>query len=502
MPASLPNYQSATGLLREKVESQIKTEITENRYLKVLDPPTIISPLGAIEKSSGSVRLIHDGSRPVGGALNDYACLDQKVRFQTLDDAATIIRQNSFLAKVDLKSAYRSVRVHPSNWPACGLQWQFANSSSPTYLLDTSLPFGSRLAPSIFHRLSQAVKRIMATFGFTKIIAYLDDFLIIEDSYEKCKRGLDTLMSTLRTLGFSIAWDKVVCPTTCLTFLGVQIDSVEGYFLLPPEKLFEFHTLVKATLELSRISLKQLQRLAGKLNWAASVVRGGRLYLRRILDLMRPMQHHRHKAKLSSAMRDDLHWWDQFLLVFNGKALFRTCRSKLHIYTDSSNRGAGMVWGSDWAFVDWKSDWPSISKHHINVKETLIIGLAVRRWAPHWAHRSVVIHTDNIAARCALNKGKSTSHVARAMVREIFWLSTIFNFDITAVHIPGVDNIEADAVSRLHSRKAFSTLDTVFKTQIAPIRPFWILYFLQHMSFSAFISVFTQVRQWMVAWSP
>ena len=47
-------------------------------------------------------------------------------------------------------------------------------------------------------------------------------------------------------------------------------------------------------------------------------------------------------------------------------------------------------------------------------------------------------------------------------LRRLFWLSTVFNFHITACYLPGMENVIADAFFRLHSTKhllhAFSVL--------------------------------------------
>ena len=101
------NYWSATNPdNRSTVEKQILTELEEGRYVRVSAKPTIVSGLGAIPKPSGGIRLIHDGSRPTGSALNDYALLDQHLRFQSLEDAVDLLSLGSYLAKLNLKSAY------------------------------------------------------------------------------------------------------------------------------------------------------------------------------------------------------------------------------------------------------------------------------------------------------------------------------------------------------------------------------------------------------------
>ena len=127
-------------------------------------------------------------------------------------------------------------------------------------LLDTRLPFGGRRSPEIFHRLTQAVRRIMAR------VVYLDEFLSIVESKEACQTAFDALLALLRNLGFSISWHKVVHPIQPLVFLGILPDTVECAMSLPAEKL---KTLHKFLLEFSvrrRASKRQLQVLAGKLN--------------------------------------------------------------------------------------------------------------------------------------------------------------------------------------------------------------------------------------------
>ena len=178
-PAFTHNYLSATSTFRKQAEAQILEEIFQGHYKLAGIQPDIVSAIGAIpKKDSDEVRLIHDCSRPVGSSLNSHATIE-KQKFQTLDEATQLISPRAYMAKVDLKSAYRSVPIHPSNINATGLAWKFSNSSHLTFMYDTRLPFGARKAPSIFHRLTQAVRWEMSQRGFNAVIAYLDDFLII-----------------------------------------------------------------------------------------------------------------------------------------------------------------------------------------------------------------------------------------------------------------------------------------------------------------------------------
>ena len=56
--------------------------------------------------------------------------------------------------------------------------------------------------------------------GFTTIVVYLDDVLVIESTKQECQFAFDTLYKLLLSLGFQISPSKLVYPYQQLTFLG------------------------------------------------------------------------------------------------------------------------------------------------------------------------------------------------------------------------------------------------------------------------------------------
>jgi len=132
--AEVNNYKSATELpYKDKVESRIIHEISQGNYVITQTKPTIISALGAIPKSdSDDIRLIHDCSRPIGAGVNSYASCEH-YEYESVERACKLIKPGAFLAKIDLKNAYRHVPIHPSNYLATGLKWTFSGNSQPTY---------------------------------------------------------------------------------------------------------------------------------------------------------------------------------------------------------------------------------------------------------------------------------------------------------------------------------------------------------------------------------
>ena len=83
-----PLYDAAT--------SQIKKEIENGNYVLCREPPKIVSPMATIPKPDGDVRLIHDCSRPIGEAVNDYCCADWHFTFSRVDDAANLMKPGCF----------------------------------------------------------------------------------------------------------------------------------------------------------------------------------------------------------------------------------------------------------------------------------------------------------------------------------------------------------------------------------------------------------------------
>lgn len=463
-----------------QVESQIDYEILHGNYVICDRPMNIVSAMGAIPKSPNKVRLIHDASRPIGKSLNDYTS-DNSCSYMDLSHACKLITKNCFLAKVDLQSAYRSVNIHPSNYRFTGLKWQFTNDSSVTYLYDAKLPFGAAKSPSIFQRLSSCVCRIVKLhYGITAIV-YIDDFLVIEKTFEKCMFALQVLVKTLRQLGFCINWNKVEGPCQQLTFLGVRIDTCALTLSLPQDKLEALHELLMTFQSKKRASKRQLESLIGKLNWACQVIQGGRTFLRRVINAKNTL--HRQSDKvLLDCFRKDLEWWTAFLPVFNGTVRFLETRPVRSLMTDACNSGGGGYFHGDYFYVNWALGLPEVADKHINAKETLAIILALQRWAPLLSNKKVIVYTDNTTARANINKGASKNTFIMDWLRSLFWTQASYNFSVYAAYVKGKLNTLADVISRLNEPNMLIKLYEMLPFDGSCIVPFTVKALVSHMS--------------------
>jgi hypothetical protein len=483
-PACQENHQS-TQRYKKQVEAELVSQIALGNYVCASKQPTVVSALGAIPKSDGSVRLIHDGSRPVGTAMNNYSNPDP-VRFQTLQDACSLAKSNYFMAKVDLQAAYRSVPIHPDDYAATGLKWTFGDATEPTYIFDTRLPFGSNKGPGIFNKLSQAIRRCMVRRGFRGLVAYIDDFFICAPTYEECKYWMDMLIRLVRKLGLLISWKKVEGPVQRLTFLGVQIDTKRSTVSLDQQKLSQLQQELWVFSKRTRASKQQLQSLAGKLNWASNVIRGGRFFLRRIINSMSSLKQQRHKTQLGSDFYADLSWWLTFLETFNGTAYY-TCDTQ-HVHVDACNAAAGSFWLGQWEYIVFHCDMPKASRLHINYKEICAVVRAVDKWSQLWQGHTVVFHTDSTVTKAVINKGWSKNVYINSLLRRMAWKCAKLNIRVKAAHVSGSINTMADTISRLHEPgRIYDLLQLLSRwhhghTPNTPLK--------DHMSIQAFLSLF------------
>ena len=454
-PVQCDNHKSAQpgSPLYEQATAQILKEVQMGNYEVVSNPPLIVSPMGIIPKPDGGVRLIHDCSLPRGSSVNDYCSSDWHQHFSRVDEAAALVTEGCYMAKVDLQSAYRSVKISEHSKQVTGLKWQFGDTT--VYLRDTRLCFGSKLAPGIFHRLTQAVRRMLIRRGLKATVVYLDDFFIKADTLKECAEAMNVLIALLRKLGFQINWKKVVDPSTRIIFLGIEIDSIVMCLRLPEDKLTQVRQELFIFLNRKRASKKQLQSLAGKLNFCASVVYGGRVFSRRIIDTINLLKEGRHKIKLSTSIKSDILWWHNFMASFNGRSMLLEKQPITSVFTDSCILGAGAIYNGDWFYTNWQLDWPIVANLHINSKEILAVFLAVCRWAPAWSNERIYIQSDNITSVATINCCTSKDPFVMSCLRILFWLSAKYNFHITSRYIPGLINTIADNISRAHEPGRF-----------------------------------------------
>jgi hypothetical protein len=469
------NYRSTLNENKNKVEKRILEEIDKGNYIKSSVRPNNVSSLGAVPKDGDDVRLIHDLSRPKGG-INSLAW-DTSVTYTSVDEVTRLIKPTSYLAKIDLKSAYRSIPISKECFDLTGLQWFFKGDKCATYLFDSKLPFGAAKSCRIFQCVTDSICRAMARQNFV-VRSYIDDFVCVADDEISCLACYHALIELIESLGLEVNYNKVCLPQRVITFLGVVIDCNRRSLSLPDFKIQELKVLLSKLFNKKKVTKLELQKILRKLNWASRVIKGGRTFMRRLIDLSCKPRESFHYVRLNMAAKQDLSWWIECLSLFNGTCKFR-CDVPLPNYcfsTDACLTGGGAFFGADWFHVNWLMDCPELHGRHINELELATVVIALLRWGPQLEGSHVRVRSDNMATVAALNNSTSRGASLMPWVRELFWLGVRYDITITSSFIPGVENLLADRLSRLDSLNAaadarviladFSNREVMCKTHI------------------------------------
>ncbi len=179
-----------------------------------------------------------DLSAPECHSVNDGIDKDlSSVRYTSLVDVVSRVQElweGALLAKADVKAAYRNVPVHPRDRWLLGMRWE-----GKTFV-DGTLPFGLRSAPLLFTALGDAIEWIATERGAVWLRHYIDDFVAVgRRGTDECRRTMEVFKETCLRLGMPLDPNKEEGPSTVLTFLGIEIDSVKLEVRLPQEKLSE-----------------------------------------------------------------------------------------------------------------------------------------------------------------------------------------------------------------------------------------------------------------------
>ena len=94
---------------------------------------------------------------------------------------------------------------------------------------EAMLPFELRSALKIFTAFANALQWILLRRGVTFVWHYIDDFIVCgPPTSPECHRTLQIMTSTCEELGVPLAKHKVAGPTSCITVLGIKIDTKAG----------------------------------------------------------------------------------------------------------------------------------------------------------------------------------------------------------------------------------------------------------------------------------
>ncbi|XP_017467975.1 PREDICTED: uncharacterized protein LOC108360273 isoform X2 [Rhagoletis zephyria] len=197
-------------VIEEKVEQKINEALAQDIIEPVLGPSSWISPIVAVFKDNGEIRLCVDMRRA------NQAVLRENYPLPTFDNFMTKLRGAKLFSRLDLKWAYHQLELDESS------------REITTFITHKGvfrykrLMFGINSAPEIFQRVLEELLS-----PCKNCLNYIDDVIIFGITEKDHNEALEKVLEVFKKNNFLLNYDKCVWRVKKLKFLG-HILSDDG----------------------------------------------------------------------------------------------------------------------------------------------------------------------------------------------------------------------------------------------------------------------------------
>jgi hypothetical protein len=315
---------------------------------------------------------------------------------------------------IDLRRAFRQIRIDPLDWPLICVSWDNA------FYVNISVAFGVRHGAAFTQRLSQAVCDILDAKHITTI-PYIDDYIGAHPSLSLANTAYNRSIQLFQELGLELNPKKCVRPTTSITWIGVVFDSQDMTMRIPPTVITDTIALVHTWLHKSTATRHELQILLGKLFHAGKCCLAARLFVGRMLPTLRATTPS-GSTTLTHSFRADLQWWNTMLPLYNGRLLIQLTRPTHHIYIDLHDSDISIFTSTHSTTIPNPPIFPTNTRHGANRELFAVLG-ALTLWGTQWVESELLIHCNNTQRLQVLVHGRSRIDTILDIARRI-WLIT------------------------------------------------------------------------------
>ncbi|CAN6328531.1 unnamed protein product [Urochloa humidicola] len=351
-------------------------------------------------------------------ALNDRTLKD-KYPIPVVDKLLDELHGARFFTKLDLRSGYHQVRVHPDDIEKTAFRTHHGHFE---FLV---MPFGLTNAPATFQSLMNDVLR---SFLRRFVLVFFDDILIYSTTWTEHLQHVRTILDTLRANNLYIKRSKCTFGAPSVSYLG-HIISGQG-IAMEGDKV---EAIASWPTPCSARGLRGFLGLAG--------------YYRKFIQNFGVIA-----APLTALLKKDgFRWTEEATTAFQALKTALTTAPVLQlpdfdtsfvVDCDASGCGFGAVLHQGAGPLAFFSR-PFAARHlKIAAYECELISLvqAVRHWRPYLWGRKFIIHTDHYSLKYMLDQCLST-------IPQHQWISKLFGLDFTVEYRPGRLNTVVDALS-------------------------------------------------------
>jgi hypothetical protein len=282
-----------------------------------------------------------------------------------------------------------------------------------------------------------------------KLSIYVDD-IILSGNRDTIHTHRDFVLKVLRELGWFINQEKSSLePSVCKNYIGYTIQTVNDdgnvWISIPNVRISAVRRDIKRALKKGWLSARALARIAGQLISMSKAVIPAKLLLRNLYGTLKKRSSWQDILILDEYAVADLKWWIGSLAVWNGRAIIPH-NIDIQMTTDASSVAWGAVLGDKQAQGYWNQ---RLSYMPSNYRELMAIRLALVSFTTELRGKTVQILTDNITSAAYINFQGGPSQELTDVARAIWDHALQNNIGISAKHLAGSLNLEADWLSRL-----------------------------------------------------
>lgn len=330
--------------------------------------------------------------------------------------------------------------------------WPDPQAHEPPYRRYANASFGLSPVPAWASTISGFLAAICEGRGVSRLVFYIDDFLVIADSKEECQRQLDIVLATIVELGLMVAPGKTEGPFQEIEFLGLQLSSIDGTITITEARCAALSASINAVLAAGRSTRRKLHTLQGKLGWCGMIVRGGRVFMRGLIDAVTATRHGRPSQYIAvnKDIQEDLEWWLEQLADVRWRGSRMWLREDDHtlltVKSDASGHlGWGLAIGDELHFSAWSE--LEAKDPDMLLKELVPVLYMAETQGERLRNRIVRPGVDNSGAAFRVLGGSPRGEV-RKLLRRVARQQAKYNFDLIPVHVGREWNTLADLLTR------------------------------------------------------
>lgn len=392
-------------------------------------------------------------------SLNEYV-ENYHFKMDSLGTAINLMNTNCYFASIDLKDVFFSIPVKQSDRKYLRFTW------NGTLYQFTCLAEGLSTHPRVFTKIMKCVFSDLRKKGHCNT-GYIDDSLLIGQSYDDCRVNIRDTVALIDSLGFTVHPEKsVFIPTQEIHYLGFILNSREMTVQLTNEKAGKIKESCQNVLKKSILSIREFSELIGKMVASEFGVPYAKLFHKR-LHIAKNEQLRKHrgdydaKFSIDEKCKDDLKWWVDN--IENSKRQVCVENPSIVICSDASLIGWGGVYDNNSTGGRWSEDEGS---YHINQLELLAVYLTLQSFCSSMCNVHIRALIDNTTAVTYVNKMGGMKENLNELARKLLIWCKNRNIWLTAAHLPGSGNCEADYESRNSNDDTEWELDNIIFSKI------------------------------------